>query len=501
MAQEESPALNEKISAYFKAIEAKPRNHVLKFLHTASPLKAALVITCMPHDDAVSLLDELPMYIQRPILAALARGLRVPSDVLEHIAADTVDSLQQMQMDEDRRIPLGFIDENFFMDFSDVIIPQLSRRTVKSMLAILKEVDIRRYKEVLAFVVVFEDIMLLDDRDVQRVLKKVSFYELAAALITASEPLKEKIKGNMSKRMVARLEESMKAQDYLLSALNPEKMQDRIADIIERLEKAEEIVLPRYRSTPHELISSVQCEHTENDTEEPEKPEIPYTVIAHCNDEILIKVLEGESPHTAAVIILSLDMEKAISVLEGLLLCLSEDRQKMLLMDFALGISELRENVELIEADIAEKVKRLTDNRYTNIGGSECVSKVLHLMEVSSRNTAFNLLKNENAAVYEKVKAVMFTFEDIVRLSDLAIQKMLRKIDAVQLARALVTAPPEVKQKIMHNMSKRAAAMVEEEIETMDMINAKTVENAQGTITDILLQLEKDGEIIIPSAK
>ena len=61
------------------------------------------------------LLDELPMYIQRPILAALARGLRVPSDVLEHITADTVDSLQQMQMDEDRRIPLGFIDEDFFM--------------------------------------------------------------------------------------------------------------------------------------------------------------------------------------------------------------------------------------------------------------------------------------------------------------------------------------------------------------------------------------------------
>ena len=49
----------------------------------------------------------------------------------------------------------------------------------------------------------------------------------------------------------------------------------------------------------------------------------------------------------------------------------------------------------------------------------------------------------------------------------------------------------------MHNMSKRAAAMVEAEIETMDMIDAKTVENAQGTITDIILQLEKDGEIII----
>ena len=161
MAQEKRPVLNEQLSVYFKAIEAKPRNHVLRFLHTASPLKAALVITCMPHDDSAFLLDELPMYIQRPILAAFARGIRVPSDVLEHIAADVADSLQQIQVDKDRRIPLGFMDE----DFSDIIIPRLSRRTVKSLLAILKEADIRRYKEALAFVVVFEDIMLLDDRE------------------------------------------------------------------------------------------------------------------------------------------------------------------------------------------------------------------------------------------------------------------------------------------------------------------------------------------------
>ena len=491
MAQEKRPALNEKLSVYFKAIDAKPRNHVLRFLHTASPLKAALVITCMPHDDAVSLLDELPMYIQRPILAALARGIRVPSDVLEHIAADVADSLQQIQVDKERRIPLGFMDE----DFSDIIIPRLSRRTVKSLLAILKEADIRRYKEALAFVVVFEDIMLLDDRDVQRVLKEMPFYELAAALITAPEPLKEKIKRNMSKRMVARLEESIKAQDYLLSALNPEKMQDRIVDTIQRLEKAEEIVIRRYRNTQ---MVSITYEQMEDDQE---KPETPFTVIANCNDEILITVLERESPHTAAVIISCLHLEKEISVLEGLLLCLSEDRQKMLLVEFSLGIFELRENVELIAADIAEKIKRLTNKRYMRIGGSDFVSKVINLMDASSRNAVFNLLKNKNTALYEAVKADTFTFEDIVRLSDLAIQKMMREIDAVQLTQALVTAPPEVKQKVMQNLSKRTAAMVEEEIETMDKIDTKTVENAQGVITDSILRLEKNGEIIIPSAK
>ena len=73
----------------------------------------------------------------------------------------------------------------------------------------------------------------------------------------------------------------------------------------------------------------------------------------------------------------------------------------------------------------------------------------------------------------------------------------MREIDAVQLAQALITVPPDVKQKVMQNLSKRTAAMVEEEIKTMDMIDTKTVENAQGSITDIIIRLEKDGEIII----
>ena len=229
--------------------------------------------------------------------------------------------------------------------------------------------------------------------------------------------------------------------------------------------------------------------------------ENPQRTIENCSNEILVKVLLEESLHTAALIISGVSLEKKAALLELVLLRLSETQQKMLLLELARGTCELTDCVRLIEADIAEKIKRLTNKRYMRIGGSDFVSKVINLMDASSRNAVFNLLKNKNTALYEAVKADTFIFEDIVRLSDLAIQKMLRKIDAVQLAQALVTAPPEVKQKIMHNMSKRAAAMVEEEIETMDMIDTKTVENAQGAITDSILRLEKNGEIIIPSAK
>ena len=200
---------------------------------------------------------------------------------------------------------------------------------------------------------------------------------------------------------------------------------------------------------------------------DPQAAETPYTVIAACSNEIVVKVLEAESPHTAALIIGCLPLEKKAAVFEQLLPHWSEDRQKMLMMELTLGTSELAICMELIAADIAEKIKRLTEKRYIHIGGIDFISKTINLMDIPSRNAVFSLLKDANEKLYENVKADTFTFDDIVRLSDLAIQKMMRETDAVQLSRALVTAPADVKHKILQNMSKRAAAMLEEEIESI----------------------------------
>ena len=243
MAQEESLALSEKLSACLGTINTSSLGTLLSYVCTESPLKALLVIVCLGAEKAAFALECMPECTRRPVIAALARGIQVPPGVFEHIITDAAASLQQMQLDESRRISVGLTDE--FEDSFEYLIPLLNRQTVKSLLAILKEVDIERYNEVIASRVTFDEIMLLDDRDTQRVLKEVSFQELAAALRTAPEPLKEKIKRNVSKRIAARLEESMTAQDWQLSISDPEKMQDRIADTIRRLAKAAEIIIPR----------------------------------------------------------------------------------------------------------------------------------------------------------------------------------------------------------------------------------------------------------------
>jgi flagellar motor switch protein FliG len=89
----------------------------------------------------------------------------------------------------------------------------------------------------------------------------------------------------------------------------------------------------------------------------------------------------------------------------------------------------------------------------------------------------------------------MFLFEDIVRIQDKDIQKILRVVDRKDLALSLKIADDKLKNKIFLNMSERAADLLKEELQYMGMVKLKEVETAQGKIIDIVKTLEEQGEI------
>ena len=94
----------------------------------------------------------------------------------------------------------------------------------------------------------------------------------------------------------------------------------------------------------------------------------------------------------------------------------------------------------------------------------------------------------------------MFVFEDIVLLDDKAIQKTLRELDNSDLAKALKAVDTEVQDKIYRNMSKRAAALLREDMEFMGPVRLKDVEEAQQKIVNIIRKLEEEGEIVVARA-
>lgn len=131
--------------------------------------------------------------------------------------------------------------------------------------------------------------------------------------------------------------------------------------------------------------------------------------------------------------------------------------------------------------------KETTTDFLMSLSSEEQKAFRINIDDFVSMNPIFALNAEEN----------IFSFEDIVLLDDRAIQKVLREIDAQELAKALKGADREVQDKIFRNMSHRAAAMLQEDIEFMGPVRIKDVGESQKKIVEVVRRLEKNGEIIV----
>jgi flagellar motor switch protein FliG len=107
-------------------------------------------------------------------------------------------------------------------------------------------------------------------------------------------------------------------------------------------------------------------------------------------------------------------------------------------------------------------------------------------------------LEQQNPELAERVQQAMFTFEDLVKLDDRSLQRVLREVDMRELALALKGASEELKDKIFRNMSQRAAQILREEMDYMGPVRLRDVTAAQRRIVDIVRKLEEAGEVTIP---
>ncbi len=123
---------------------------------------------------------------------------------------------------------------------------------------------------------------------------------------------------------------------------------------------------------------------------------------------------------------------------------------------------------------------------------------VVTVLNKSSRESerdfilAFEKIDPEMA---EEIKKRMFVFDDIVVLSDKSIQKVLREIEMDDLSKALKAAGPKVCEKIIRNMSKRAAGHLKKDMDESGPVRIEEVEKVQQRIIGVIRRLEKKGEI------
>jgi flagellar motor switch protein FliG len=100
----------------------------------------------------------------------------------------------------------------------------------------------------------------------------------------------------------------------------------------------------------------------------------------------------------------------------------------------------------------------------------------------------------------DAIRALMFVFDDLVKVDDRGLQELMKEISKDDLPLALRGANPEVKDKFFKNMSSRAADMLKEDMEAKGPVRVSDIEKAQQNILKVCRKLEEEGRIVIAGA-
>lgn len=204
--------------------------------------------------------------------------------------------------------------------------------------------------------------------------------------------------------------------------------------------------------------------------------------------------IQNEQPQTIAAIAAHLSAEHAA----GILASLPVDWQADVLRRIALLDRTSPEALSDVERVLMRKLSALGQSDFTSGGGLKQAVDVLNHMDSSASKQLMEALSVEDPPLAEEIKKNMFLFNDIVQLDARSLQLVLRQVDVYKdLPVALKMANDSVRTKILGNLSKRTAEILQEAIESLPPVRVRDVEAAQGKIVALIRSLEEKGEIAI----
>ena len=216
-----------------------------------------------------------------------------------------------------------------------------------------------------------------------------------------------------------------------------------------------------------------------------------FDVLKKVDSSQLVNFLAKEHPQTIALILCHLNPEQTANALSEL--------PDSLRAEVAYRIATLGkvspQTLKRIEKVVDEIAGQTMSQSVEKIGGPKNLAQILNKMSVSENKETMEKLEQMNEDVAMEVKRMMFMFDDLLKVQDKDMQVILREIDRKDLLLAMKVADDKLKEKILGNMSERAANLLKEELQYMGMVKLKEVEKAQARIVDRAKQLEEDGEI------
>jgi flagellar motor switch protein FliG len=222
--------------------------------------------------------------------------------------------------------------------------------------------------------------------------------------------------------------------------------------------------------------------------------EMPFKFLRRADARQVLSFLQDEHPQLIALVLSFMGPEQAAIVLSGL----ASERQADVAHRIATMERSSPEIIQQVESALERRLSSvLVPTEQSAIGGLQPLVDIINRADRTTERLILEGLDERDLALAEQVRSQMFVFENITILDDRSIQLVLRQVETSDLATALKGVREEVREKVMTNLSERAAANLVDEIQMLGPVRLSAVEEAQGKVVQVIRSLEESGQIVI----
>mgnify|MGYP006423000513 FL=1 len=218
--------------------------------------------------------------------------------------------------------------------------------------------------------------------------------------------------------------------------------------------------------------------------------------LGNVNEQVLANYLKNEYPQTVAVVLSKIKADHAANVMA------------LLPEGFAMEVVMRMLRMEAVQKEVLDDVERTLRNEFmSNLARTsrrdshELMAEIFNSLDRPTEERFLGALEERNRDSAERIKQLMFTFEDLDKLDPGGVQTLMRTIDKDRLALALKGASEELKNLFFANMSERAAKIMREDMQAMGPVRLRDVDEAQNEIVQTAKELSSRGELIIADNK
>jgi flagellar motor switch protein FliG len=282
-----------------------------------------------------------------------------------------------------------------------------------------------------------------------------------------------------------------------LGPVTPEMLENLFVDFVTRLSSKGSLT-GNFDTTERILASFLPPERVNVIMEEIRGPagRNMWEKLSNVQENVLANYLKNEYPQTVALVLSKIRSDHA-----GRVLAILPD-------EFALEVVNRMLRMEAVQKDVLDKVEQTLRIEFmsnlshtTRRDAHELMAEIFNSFDRQTEARFLTSLEEENREAAERIKSLMFTFEDLGKLDAAAIQTLLRTVEKDQLAIALKGASETVRNYFFSNMSSRAANMLREDMEALGPMRLRDVDDAQSNMVNVAKDLAARGEIVINKQK